>query len=337
MKISHILASALLVAIASAHADDLTILDSNYSVTPYYTDPQANSVVSYDWSGAGDFYYMTQNDYVFTGVYEVSGGVNSTIDPATNFAFAGANLVTIGNNVYYNYSDFSGFYINKYGPTNGTPSLTLASTAPNYGIFGHDGQMFITAGDSNGVNDIYYSTLGSDGSLNGVVDLGVTSGNSGPLAFDSAGDLFYAPGGGDLSIYKWSAADVAAAIADPTNDPLSVTGHLWEDYSSTYSGVYGASSMLVEGNGDLLVTLTNFSGPSDLVDFSSDAASSTLILTDTNALGELRSQGGSLYLSAGDQIVQIGAVPEPSAVLVIALGLGLAVVVRQTRKAKARA
>ena len=338
MKISPILAAALLVASVSARAEDLTVLDSSYSLASYYSDPQSNNIVSYDWTSSGSLVYMSGDPYGdFTGVYSVSSGVNTTIDPA-NTGYAGANVATIGNYTYYNFSD-SNFneYINQYGPTNGTPALTLASTAPNYGIYAHNGQMFITAGDSNGVNDIYYSNINSDGTLAGIVDLGVTSGDSGPLAFDTAGDLFYAPGYGDSSIYKWSAAEVAAAIANPTLDPLTVAGHLWDDYSSTYSGESGATSMLFANDGDLLVTLTSFDGPSVLVDFTPDAQTATTILSGSTGLGELRDQNGSLYLSAGSQIDQLNVVPEPSASLLSFLGIGVALLVRQIRKTKSLA
>ena len=320
-----------------AHAQTLTVTDPNYAVLPYYTDPQSNNIVSFDWTGSGNLVYMTadaaSNTY-FTGLYGVSGGINTTLVNGNGSVYSGASVVTIGNNVYFNNSDNNGTYIYQYGPTNGTPSVTLASSAPNFSLTGHNGQIFITAGDSNGINDIYYSNLGAGGSITNVIDLGVTSGYSGPLAFNAAGDLFYAPGYGDQSIYKWTAAQVAAAMANPTLTPLSIaTATLFASYSSDYGSESGASSMLVDKNGNLLVTLTSF-GPGVLVNFGTNGASPDTILADSNALGDLNQQSGTVYLAADNQIVQV--IPEPSTVWLLILGIGVTLAVLHVRRAKAR-
>ena len=64
--------------------------------------------------------------------------------------------------------------------------------------------------------------------------LGGGFGGSGPLAFDLAGNLYYAPGYADTSIYKFAASEVADAIAQNGN-PLKVTGHRWLDYGIRFS------------------------------------------------------------------------------------------------------
>ena len=328
LKISHILAAALLASIVSARAQGLTYVNPGYSAGAIYTDPNSENIVGFDWTNTGALVYQTSDpdSFAFLGVYSVSNGVNSTIDPGNTSDFAGAGVLTIGNFVYYNYSDFNGTYINQYGPTNGTPSLTLASTAPNYGLYTNNGKMYITAADQNGINDIYVTTPGSDGSIATPVDLGVTSGGSGPLAFDSAGDLFYAPGYGDPSIYKWTAAELAAAEANPTADPLTLSSP-FASYAnisaySAFANGGGATSLLVESDGDVLVTLTSFDSPSDLVDFSNDGQTATTILTDSGLLGDLGEHDGNTYIAAGSQIDQLQLVPEPSAALSIILGLG---------------
>ncbi len=327
MKTSHILAAAVLSAAVSAQASP-TVVDSAYSLASYYSTGNANSIVSYDWDSQGNLYYQTSNSSsAFLGVYKYSNGTVSTIAAANESIFAGASVVTVGNSLYYNNSDLSGNQnIYLYNPLNGSSSLSLTSTTPNYGLYGYNNALYIAGAVGWGTNHIYYSSLNTNGTLvnNSAIDLGETSGASGPLVFDKAGNLYYAPGYYDLSIYRWTAAEVAAAIADPTANALSATGHLWEDYSSLYASVGGATSLAIDSNGDLLASLTSFSDPSSLVKFgvsdtgTYDGTSST-ILTTTDRLGELRVEDGTVYVSDGDQIFTV--VPEPSSFALMGMGV----------------
>lgn len=321
----------------SLRAQAQITVSPGYSISTYYTHTAtAADIVSFDWDASSNLYYLTDDD----AVWQTSGGTPTNIytapaATADDAYFSGASVTTIGNYVYFNDSDYYGEYIHAYGPLAGSPSVSLVSSASNYALLGHNGALFITGTDSNGSNNIYYSTLNTNGTLaSGPTSLGVTGGDSGPLAFDSAGDLYYAPGYGDLDIYKWSAAEVAAAISNPTLDPLSESGHLWESYSAQYSSVAGATSMLVAPDGDLLLTLTNFSGPSDLVDFgvnpngSANGAENT-VLTDGGLLGEIRELDNNVYVAADNEIVQI--VPEPATAFLAGLG-GMMLAFRRRRK-----
>ncbi len=237
--------------------------------------------------------------------------------------------------MYYNASDASNQYIYKYGPVGGTAAAALASTNANYGLYGNTGRLFITGAPGFGDNQIFYSNLnGSNGSLlnNPATSLGTQPGSSGPLAFDRAGNLFYAPGFGNLNIYRFSAAEVAAAIANPAANPLNAAGHVWLDYSSLYGSESGSRSMLLDRNGALLLTLTDFSDPSLLVKFgvaangTYDGTHATLF-QDVGLFGDLRLHDGNLYLSAGNQIFSI--VPEPSSVCLLILAAGSFVALRR--------
>jgi hypothetical protein len=318
-----LLVAACAVAGFSPARADITDVSPGYSVTDFYDSPEtADSITSYDWDASNDLYYDTTTpSFNFGGLYEYNG-VTTTNPVAGTSDYAGASVVAIGNYVYYNTSDSSGDQnIYKYGPVNGTPANTLASTTPNFGLYKNAGQLYLTGSPNFGTNHIYHSALNADGSLasNPATDLGADAGSSGPLAFDAAGDLYYAPGYGDQSVYKWTAAQVTAALANPAQNPLSIAeATQWIDYSSSsaYGSYSGGTSMIIEGN-QLLLTLTNFDSPSVLADFGigSDGSyngSSTTILAATDTLGELRENDGNLFVADDASIFEVD-VPEPEA------------------------
>ncbi len=324
-----LLGVALFAAAVLSVQATVTVSDSKYSYSTYYTDSTGGSIISYDWSSSGDLYYMTSVDWAMGGVYKVSSGTKSTIAAANGSLYNGASVVSLGNYVYYNYSNQANTqYVVKYGSTSGTgASASTASTHSNYGLYTYNNGLFITGAANIGdTNHIYYTTAGSDGSLGTIIDLGATSGASGPLTFDSAGNLYYAPGYYDESIYKWSASEVAAAIAGTST--LTVSGHLWASYGSEYSNVGGATSMIVDANGNLLVTLTSFTSDSVLVNFGTNGTSATTVLSDSDRLGELREDDGTIYLSSGNNILALQTTPEPSTVLFLMAGLGVLVMLK---------
>jgi hypothetical protein len=335
--------AGLLAALSSVPAAPaaITVLDPAYSVAVYKTNVNSDNIISYDWDGSGNLYYATGTpSFNFGGLYKSSGGTPTQV-VAGSSDFSGTNVIAIGNNVYYNTSDFTQQKIYKYGPLSGSPGSSLISTTTNYGIYAHAGQVFITGAPGFGTNHIYQTDLDGSGNFvsNPAKDLGVTAGSSGPLTWDTDGNLYYAPGFNDLSIYKWSPAEVAAAIA---GTPLSVSGHLWLDYESLYAAYSGGTSMLIDGDGNLLMTLTSFSDPSLLVRLGVDglgaySGTATNVLSDTNLLGELRSHDGTVYVSTGNQIIKV--VPEPSTWALMLIG-GIALVFAsraRTRRAAAAA
>jgi hypothetical protein len=346
-NLSYLLVAAFAVAgFSSAHADiDQSSVSPGYNVSNYYTSSNTtDNIVSFDWDASDNLYYDTATpSFNFGGLYEVSG--TTTTNPVAGTSdFSGASVVAIGNYVYYNTSDASGDQnIYKYGPLNGTPANSLTSTTPSFGLYKHAGQLYITGSPDFGTNHIYHSALNANGSLasDPATDLGADSGSSGPLAFDGAGDLYYAPGFGDESVYKWTAAQVAAALANPAQNPLSIAeASQWLNYgtSSTYGSFSGGTSMIVDGN-QLLLTLTNFGEPSVLAAFGIGSngnwdGSSTSILNGTDTLGELRENDGNLFLSDDNSIFEID-VPEPSVALLLGGGLLLLVMGRHFRGARA--
>jgi hypothetical protein len=330
MRAFSYLAAAMIVSLAAAPVVAELTPEARYS--PYYTHTSDDSIVSFDWDASGNLYYQTSTpSFLFGGIFKYDGSNTTQPVAADTDYFAGASVVAIGDYVYYNNSDWSNNqYIYKYGPLSGTPAASQVSDTVNYSLHPRNGDMFISGG-TMAETYLYHSGLDANGDLDPdpATTIGTMNGNSGPAAFDTAGNLYYAPGYGDLSIYRWTATEVAAAIADPDNDPLDPTGHDWLDYSGDFS-VSGATSMLVNGD-ELLVTLTDFMNPSNLVSFDIDAAgayagTNTVVVEDTGRMGELRLHDGQLYLASDNRIVRV--VPEPATMALLGLG-GLAVLCRR--------
>ena len=313
-----------------------TVVDASYSIQTFYTHTNADNIISYDWDASANLHYMTSSGFPDLKVWRKGSGALENIYAAPN-NFVGASLVSIGDTIYFNDSDFASQFIRGYVAAATIPAVPVLSTTPNYGLYGRNGNLFITGADSFGPNQIYFSNLAANGDLldDPAINLGVTSaGSSGPLTFDLAGNLYYAPGFGDLSIYKFTAAEVNAALADPAANSLTGSGNLWLDYTTLYPNVSGATSLLFDAGGKLLVTLTSFTNPSALAAFGTSPAGAynginTTILTSMGTLGELRSLNGNPFISTGNEIVQI--VPEPASFVMIGLAAVLFVNYRRVR------
>lgn len=289
-----------------------------YLGTVVHSDQHGGAITSFDRGPDGNLYYQTDSNWTFGGFHRWDGAAQTTLVPG-NSDWTGSSVVTIGDFIYYNTEDLTNPKIHRYGPFSGTnPVSTVVSTAPNVGLYTHGGELFITGAIGFGTNHIYHTSLNAEGELTAdpATDLGETFGSSGPLAFDSGGNLYYAPGFGDLSIYRWSAEQVAAAIADPIANPLPTDGVLWADYSAVYNSVSGATGMTFDDEGNLAVTLTDLANPSYLVRFSVTESGDwsgdyTQLLASTERLGDLRNFDGDLYVAVGDSILQV--IPEPAA------------------------
>ena len=316
------------------HVSAALSAQTGYAAFSIYAHTTSDSIISYDWDAAANLHYMTLAGFLDVNIWRTTGSTPFNIYAAPS-NFSGASVVAIGDYVYFNDSDFSGTqFIRGYAAAAVAPVVTAFSTTPNFGLYGHNGDLLITGTDGIfGDNQIYFSDLAGDGDLlnDPALNLGTTGGGSGPLAFDLAGNLYYAPGFSDLSIYKFTAAEVAAAIAGTTL--LTAASHLWLDYALLYPNFMGATSLLLDAEGDLLATLTNLNGSSALAEFGTGPGgahdgSNTLILTDSGRIGELRSLNGDIFVSSGNQIYQV--VPEPAAALLLALG-GTAFALRRRR------
>lgn len=328
-----IMATCVAFAASFQLAPAALVFSAGYSGITQYTHAGGDNIVSFDRGADGALYYMTSNG-LLGGVYRHDGISSSTLLAGSGTLFPGASVTAGGNYVYFNTSDFSNNQ-NIHRHEVGGSGSSIISTTSNYSLLvSSGGDLFIAGSGSSSNNHIYYTGLDASGNLisDPAIDLGGTgTGYSGALAFDAAGNLFYAAGFGDLSIYRWSAAEVAAAIADPLAAPLSISGALWLDYSGDYGLVSGGTSMVFDANGNLVVTLTDYFNPSYLVelavDENGDFAGLTEILESSERLGEVRFIDGQLWLADENQIIAI--VPEPGSVLLSVVGLALAFGIRR--------
>lgn len=315
IPLAHVfVAIAALMALAPSAMGALSF-SPGYGGTTVYTQGNGDAIYSFDWGTDGGLYFGTvDSSYRSGGIYRYDGSSTSTIQAASS-SYAGSSVVAIGSSIYFNDAANSPS-IYRY---NISGSSTTSISATNYSL-GGDGTNLVTTGSADFVTThiSYYAS----GALSGAIDLGGIAGSSGPAAFDMAGNLFYAPGYGDLSIYRWSAIEVAAAVLGNGSPPLSASGHRWIDYGASFASVAGVGALLLDPLGNVIVTLTDFVNPSSVVKFNADGSGSyETILTSNDRLGELRMSGGNLFLSETNNIITI--IPEPSSMLVALSGLGL--------------
>lgn len=312
-----------LLALATAVQAALTFSPS-YGGSTHHSHLNGDAVIGFDWGSDGNMYYATATPgYTSGGVYRKDGASSTEIVGANSGLFAGAGVVAIGASVYYNDSDYSNNqFIRRYDIGSGTVTPTAAI---NYAL-GTDGTNLFTTGSADWVTtDILLYPSGNLAAAPIAVGA-IAAGSSGPVALDAAGNLFYAPGYGDPSIYRWTAAEVATAISGGTK--LAAAGHLFADYSAAFPSVSGASSLAVDAAGSLYVTLTDFTAPSSLVRFDADGAANEVVATTSDRLGGLNLHAGQLYVAAGNEVFNV--IPEPASLL-LSLPAILALAIRRRR------
>ncbi len=290
------------------------------AVETYYANPYSGSenISSFDWSSDGALYWMGgATDWSPSmNVYKYKESTLSTIDSRSSYA--GSWVARNGNYMYFN--DGGTYSFNKYDTINGGLASQVLQKTNAWGYTFNNNGLFISGADETFNNLLFYSAIDGSGNLTGsLIELGSMGAPSGPITFDSAGNLFYASGYSSGKIYKYSAAEVATAILGTALSDASTHEYInFNSYKLT-----GATGMDFDAEGNLVVSLTEFGNPSKLVSFDIDGSgnylgTSVVLAESDGGMTTVRNNGGDIYFADPDGIYK--AIPEPASVLLILLG-----------------
>ena len=288
------------------------------SISPYflYDGGGASTLVSFDWDQEGLLHYTVgdSNWGLKLEVYKVSGDTPVPVYSTTD-VWAGSRLTCIGATVYFNdggdfgRSDFNYYKYDAVAPSGVQPLLSAPYDASLWGLATrHAGEFFASGSVATwGPAALFYSLLDTAGDLVSVPPLkfGDVGDSPGPLAFDAFGNLYYVPGYafmGTATIYRWSAQEVAAALADPETSALSSAGAGWAVLPAPYDG---ATGMVTDRQGNVYVTATAWGAPSQVVAFRAHDAAPLPVAEYSGRLETLRFRDNGIHVSCADGIFRI--------------------------------
>jgi hypothetical protein len=310
-----------------------------YTATDYYSNPHSGeAVVSFDWSSDNTLYYTTgdPNWGMNFNVYAYDGITSQNI--YNSQTYAGSRITQIGSQMYFNdggTNDRWTYDYFRYNPAvGGAPVKVIDSTAANgsncWDAATRTGSdLWASGGWSAGIN---YGNLDADGNLvsQPMINIGVIGGSSGPLTFDSAGNLYYADGAGS-NIYRFTAAEVAAAMSDPGSSSLNPTGHVWATIGGDASG--GTAMFAADGLG-IVLTATSWTNPSELrlYPINGDGASGAyeVLATSADRITEARYHNGTIYAADASGIYAV-SVPEPGTLILLGPAMAILFLIRHRR------
>ena len=295
------------------------------TATEVYATGGGDPMVSFDWADNGWLYYVTGDYSPQMTVHEWNGTTVSQV--YSDSVYAGSWAACSGAYAYF--TQDSDMVLYKYDTAGGGPATVTAQVPGLWGVLFHGGDAYLVGADATWQGTIHRSLVGLDGELGAPSLLGTVGDPSGPMAFDAGGNLYYSAGYLQQRILKYTAAEVADAVAGsaPLGDP---DGHVWASFAGMGDG---ATGMAFDADGALVLTATSFLGPSKLLRFTvaadgSNSHVATLAESDTR-LGTVRLHGGAIHVNDGDAIYSI--VPEPS-ILALLAGCALPAILRRVRR-----
>ncbi len=299
--------------------------ENGYTIDEYYANPHISNftLVSFDWDNNGALYYSTGNYSAEAfSVYQYDGGVPNAIYSQPGL-FPGSRVTRIGSQIYFNdggdYSrmSYNGF---RYDPATGGAAVAVwDDTNPVYdwGLNTYNGETDIlyAGADGWGPTSLYYATLDANGDFTSfpAIHLGEIGGSSGPVAADTQGNLFYADGyASPPCIYRWTAAEVTAVIQAPALNSLLPDGHTWATIEGAASG---ATGMVVDGAGNVYLSATSWTAPSELRVYHNDPCTGNytdyeVIATYTGRMETVRLRDGKVFVSCDQGIYSSNLTPQ---------------------------
>ncbi|MCK5860839.1 MAG: hypothetical protein KAH38_00040 [Candidatus Hydrogenedentes bacterium] len=290
---------------------------SGASITTHFNFPVAAdaALVGFDWDASGTLHYTVGDpNWGFKNeVYKSASPTDIQVHQAAD-VFVGSRLTCIGDYMYFNDGgDYMRAAFNYFLYTAATADTPISLLTYPYGanLWGlatrNAGGFFASGSEADwGPAALFYNTLDASGTFAGTLSKFADLGESpGPLTFDSAGSLYYVPGyvaAGATNIYRWNAADVAAALADPATASLTASGNEWVILPSPYNG---ATGIAVDGADNIYVSATAFGEPSQLLFYNAASLTMSPVVEYTGRLETVRPRGTSIYFSAADGVFEL--------------------------------
>ncbi len=284
-----------------------------------FPDTEDAALVSFDWDESGSVHYSVGDPQWGTKLE-----VYKEADPEALLVFesddvwAGSQVRLIDDAIYFNDGgDFTRSASNYYWYDSDDPDVVTTALEHPYDVnlsglaVRNPGEFFAAGTEEDwGPASLYYGTLDASGLIETplikIADIGESPG---PMAFDPAGNLYYVHGwaaSGEALIYRWDAAAVAAALADPENDALTTTGHEWGILPAPYDG---ATGMITDAAGNLYITATSWLAPSQLLTYQANTATVVAAAEYEGRLESLRYREHAVYVSCATGIFEL-ALPQ---------------------------
>lgn len=305
-------------------------------------------------------YWVTPDAALETGAaqtggyqqYNTSTGVNTVVNPrqpaggvSTNTFGDSFGVFDSSSNTFVASTSFgSGFVTNSeiysFSGSNWTLEADTSVASTPYNTFGGQavGGTIYFSGTVSG--STFISRLDSQGRRDSLVSIG---GFSAGLAVNAAGDIYYGTTGtGNDGVYRWSAADIQAAIDDL--DTMADSFLDLSDGQRLFDLPAGGSGIAVDDDGNVIFTANDFAAFPDVGStlgiWDNDTGEIfTLSLTgDGDALGSISAEGNVLagdpfYVAWNDGTVrQAFLIPETSSGLLAACFLAAWFVRRRNRR-----
>jgi len=274
------------------------------------------ALISFDWDATGALHYTVGDPNWGTKleVYKLNGSVPQQIF-ASSSVWAGSRLTRLGAYMFFNdggdfvRSDFNYYGYSASGSEPVFPLLEAPFEASLWGLETRNEGEFFASGSATTWRPgaLFYGQMDGAGAFSArpLVQFGEVGNSPGPLCFDAQGTLYYVPGyafAGGASIYRWTAEEVADALADPVTKSLASDNHLWNTLPAPYEG---ATGMACDSNGNVYVTATAWGSPSQFLLFNASDASPILVADYAGRLETLRYRDNSLAVSCASGIFSI--------------------------------